>query len=263
MSYILEALRKSEEDRHQGRIPDLGAQSNLIRPAQKKSVLWPVLIVVALFINGAGLFFWLGDRPGAITATQSPALVETQRAIERHAIESQANEVHASEFQPKALPVQPVYQEPIQSKPVVPVNVQHPIKPDRDLYSPNPVVAKAIKSETITPEITKPEVTRPEVTRPETTKPEENKFAKNRFADIPYVSELDRSIQKKLPSFTFNSHIFSSDPSARRAMINNIYLHEGQRFSGVILEAVIEDAVVLNADGIQFRLPALKDWSYQ
>jgi len=46
MSYILDALRKSETERRQGRIPDLGQQVQLIHKPRKKSI--PILVWVAL-----------------------------------------------------------------------------------------------------------------------------------------------------------------------------------------------------------------------
>jgi len=60
MSYILDALRKSESERHQGKVPDLGRQLQLIHRPPKRH--WPVQVLLAagLLLNAGVLayVFW-------------------------------------------------------------------------------------------------------------------------------------------------------------------------------------------------------------
>jgi general secretion pathway protein B len=80
------------------------------------------------------------------------------------------------------------------------------------------------------------------------------------FRSLPYLQELSVSERPRVPKLIFNSHIYSSDPSARRVMMNNIYLREGQQFSGMELEYIGEEFIVLNKQGERFRLPVMRDW---
>lgn len=80
MSYILEALRKSEIERKQGEVPSLGSSVQIIhKPSRTKGpwLLWIVLI--GLVLNGLLLawLFWpqLGAQPASGAAVAPPAPV--------------------------------------------------------------------------------------------------------------------------------------------------------------------------------------------
>lgn len=77
---------------------------------------------------------------------------------------------------------------------------------------------------------------------------------------VPHLVELPLSFQKSIPDLTFNSHIFSSDPQARRVMINGHYLRTGEGFAGLRVERITEDGVVLSKDGQRFRVGVVRDW---
>ena len=80
------------------------------------------------------------------------------------------------------------------------------------------------------------------------------------YEDVLYLEELDQRTRPKVSKLTFNSHIYSSAPSARRVMINNIYLREGQAFQGMTLLSIGEQHVVFEKDGQQFKIAAMRDW---
>jgi len=233
MSYILEALRKSEEDRQQDRVPNLGTHSKLIRPIPKKTTLWPVILLIALLLNAAGLFYWLFYRSvESGSKTVSKVFIKSRPVI------------HASRSKRENLP---------------------PVK-----LSVSTAKVHKVPDIDNTPELITPKANRVRRKPPVISKAEESNWVKpvekekiNPYQDIPFISELDDSVKRQIPAMTFSSHIYSNEEKNRRVMINNHYLKEGQHFSGMILEAITEDAVVLNFHGIRFRLPALKDWSYK
>lgn len=80
------------------------------------------------------------------------------------------------------------------------------------------------------------------------------------YADVRYLDELDQRTRPRVSQLTFNSHIYSSTPSARRVMINNIYLREGQEFQGMTLLSIAEQYVVFEKDGQKFKIAAMRDW---
>ena len=73
MSYILDALRKSETERRQGRVPDLGQQVQLIHRPKKKRVSPALWVSLALMLNAGVLafVFWPG-----MPATESEPVLE-------------------------------------------------------------------------------------------------------------------------------------------------------------------------------------------
>ena len=78
--------------------------------------------------------------------------------------------------------------------------------------------------------------------------------------EVPRLEQLPGSFQATVPTLRFNSHIHSSDPSARRVMINNLYLREGQQFAGMLVQEITDEGVVFVKDGVIFEVNASRDW---
>jgi general secretion pathway protein B len=75
MSYILDALRKSERERQAGQVPGL---PNLVSDGDKKSARWLFWLLGLLFlINLGGLAYWLFLRPGQ-QQPQAPAVAASE-----------------------------------------------------------------------------------------------------------------------------------------------------------------------------------------
>jgi general secretion pathway protein B len=97
MSYILDALKKAEQGRKQGRAPALFAVQSAELPVVSKP-LWPWIAAIALILNGAGLFYWLQKRDaehGTAQSVISPVDLPQQKQLPAAAI------VVASEAMPK------------------------------------------------------------------------------------------------------------------------------------------------------------------
>ena len=59
MSYILDALKKSDQDRRRGSVPGVHAQQAPTVQEPKKRKLWPYVLIVALLFNVPFLAWWL------------------------------------------------------------------------------------------------------------------------------------------------------------------------------------------------------------
>ncbi|GGC72479.1 hypothetical protein GCM10011362_21210 [Marinobacter halophilus] len=77
---------------------------------------------------------------------------------------------------------------------------------------------------------------------------------------VPHLVELPLSFQKSVPDLTFNSHIYSSDPTASRVMINNHYLRPGDAFGDLTVERVTDDGVIMSRGSQRFRVGTVRDW---
>lgn len=239
MSYILDALRKSETERRQGKVPDLGQQVQLIHKPRKKSVPAAVWVAVALIINAAVLavIFW----PGGLTAVGDEA---EKPGADRH--------VQAAEPESKTESRQTPEEAPISDQP--PETDTAGIVPEPSVDEP-PVDAIA-ESGGAEPRL-RPTVIVPNrtVSEPVPTQPEQEPVGR-----VPHLVELPLPFQKSIPDLIFNSHIYSSEPTARRVMINNQYMRAGDSFSGIRVERITEDGVVLSKNGRQFRVGVVRDW---
>lgn len=251
MSYILDALRKSETERRQGRVPDLGQQVQLIHKPKKKSV--PVLfwVAIGLILNAAVLawVFWPSETPARASG-------------------------------PEATPIEPEVQEPEESRVAAP---PEPEPEQASRRSEIPLVRPASGSNALEDavEIPMPGAgmealpdpvaesgsadvrERPTVIFP--TPPAPSAVRQNESDDparerTPHLVELPLSFQKKVPDLIFNSHIYASEPSSRRVMINDNYLRPGESFSGITVERITEEGVELSMDGRRFRVGVVRDW---
>src|SRR5690606_10025929 len=74
------------------------------------------------------------------------------------------------------------------------------------------------------------------------------------------INTLPEEFRQQLPALTFNSHIYSSDPSSRRIMINNQYLREGQKFGAMRVREITPEGVVLFQEPFTFHVSVIRDW---
>lgn len=221
MSYILDALRKSETERRQGKAPDLGQQVQLIHRPKKRRTSPVVWVALALMVNAGVLavVFWPERTTPELEATQVPASDAT-------------SPVRAAKPEPKPDPM-PVQEPDVAQQPErVAEPVIEPVRERPTIITPS-----------LRPERSMPAVSQSGV-RPR----------------VPHLVELPLSFQKSIPDLMFNSHIYSTDPYASRVMINGHYLSQGESFSGITVEEVTENGVVLSKQGRTFRVGVVRDW---
>lgn len=240
MSYILDALRKSESERRRGRVPDLGQQVQLIHKPKKKSV--PVLAWVAIgLVLNAAILAWTFWPRATVDATQQPAepAAETNAPVVAESVETAP--------------------EPVVAKPEP---VPEP-EPAETSTRRNDTLADAI--EIPVPTVSENDRERPTVIVPSPREPSAVNPAEAPARDglaerTPHLVELPLSFQKRVPDLIFNSHIYASEPSSRRVMINDNYLRPGESFSGITVERITEEGVELSMDGRRFRVGVVRDW---
>lgn len=233
MSYILDALRKSETERRQGKVPDLGQQVQLIHRPKKRRKSPVVWVALALLVNAGVLavVFW-PERP-------SDAVIASA----------------AQTAEPEATGEQSLKAETPDKPETKSVSAPAPAP----ITTPEPPVA-APETETVVarewPTIITPSVRQER--QGSAFRPDEA-IARS-GARVPHLVELPLSFQKSIPDLMFNSHIYSTDPYASRVMINGHYLSRGESFSGITVEEVTENGVVLSKQGKSFRVGIVRDW---
>ena len=116
MSYILDALKKAEQERDLGRVPRLETvHDNAPRPARA----WPWLIAGVLLVNAAALIWWL--RPGAHSDVAGPVRQAPPPRIARSAPALPAAP------QITRVPTPPVVAPPVAAIPVTPAAPRAPV----------------------------------------------------------------------------------------------------------------------------------------
>lgn len=237
MSYILDALRKSETERRQGRVPDLGQQVQLIHRPKRKRVSPAIWVSLALLLNAGvlGYVFW----PGTPMPWVAESRIETPVAPEKAAVQ-------------EPVPVAPTTEPESVS--------EDPVAETGAIPEPDPVEASQLPSASEPLNVENREratVIVPSSAISETAVP---MVEQEQAGRVPHLVELPLSFQKSVPDLTFNSHIYSSSPASRRVMINNTYLRVGDYFEGLRVDDITEDGVVLSRNGRRFRVGVVRDW---
>lgn len=237
MSYILDALRKSETERRQGRVPDLGQQVQLIHKPRKRASPLVFWVTAGLVLNAIVLavIFWPGQPFGGDTGSE-PA--------------------------PEAAQVAPVKaQEPVAVAP------EDPFKAPEQAQAPATEPAPESSSETAsnpTPEpvpLERPTIIVPSPSSQQSaTRSPQSSVPDVSMGPVPHLVEMPLAFQRSVPDMVFNSHIYASDPSSRRVMINSNYLKAGDSFDGIRVERITEEGVVLSKNSRSFRVGSMRDW---
>lgn len=284
MSYILDALRKSEAERYQERLPELGGQQPLWLRQRRSRSGWPAILAVALMINGGLLAYWVFTRSEAPVATPelSPQVQPAAPVSSAPAAATTTTRFAEPEPQPAAPARLPVTPPPVDSMPAAEVirpstaipSMSAPSAEDFPLEPESPLAAVEAPEEEallIAPNRPPQRVpASPAVPRlaPEaspapaaaTASTPSDSATADPHAGIPLLEQLRPDQLRGLPALRFSSHIYSSDPDSRRIMINQRYLREGQTVQGVRVVEITEEGVILSHQGLLFHMPVLRDW---
>jgi general secretion pathway protein B len=313
MSYILEALKRSEQERNQNDLPNFRQENSLLYIKKEGKPWWPFALVIVLGLNAlVFLYIHLSGPVKSVSHSEGVNLSSSvngvdngtgtvhskqgvmqgqaldlrqkidQNDIDQAALRSvssyskqvveqnnsaDANSVSAlpavpatSQGKPLSQPVvlkKTDAQAPLQAKAVNSAIGQADSEREQgfdDAASQGYVELKTNTSARVV--VANEPFDEPEVGGANAPKP----ITQSEYKDTPFLFNLPEQSRPNVPKLVFNSHIYSDEPSARRVMINNIYLREGQVFSGLEVLEIGELDVVFEKSGTQFKLPAMRDW---
>jgi len=225
MSYILEALRKSEQERNADRVPDLATHHTHIHKQPKNHYFWWILAIAIVLSNGTYLLYKLTEKPQpqetvskvviesaqeTATATQPRGNNEQQQA-EREPAATQQNSTETAEqnIQPQQFTREPVTQ-----------NTQ-------------PIIAPPVM---------------------------ESKTVSFNKADLPDITELPYTVQQQLPDLDYSTHIHVKEGGSF-IIINGKNLGEGMNVDrGLKILQILSDGIVLEFKGRRFFLASMTSW---
>jgi general secretion pathway protein B len=224
MSYILDALRKSDQQRRRGAAPTLLTLQRSAVVRKRPAYLAYGLLAVVLV--GAGVVIgWLRPWQTEQAAPRRPESVAAA-SIESKSIESKP--LDSTSRQPA--PAQP--EMPAQPKPELPA----PAKPRTDGLPPEanaPVPGKAAA----------PPERRVDIAAADAA-----------GETVIAVEKLPLSVQQELPKLSISVHAYSDDPAKRLVGIGSRILREGDYVvPGLHLEEITPDGMILSYRGYRFR----------
>ena len=236
MSYILDALRKSDQQRRRGAAPTLLAGQAMAEAPKQPAFLaygLPAAVLVGAGIVIGWLRPWQPEQaaPGRAELVAAKPLESTPRQPASA----------PSEMAPQPRPEQRLQNAapPAQAAPaLVPTKPQLPAraKPETD-GTPREADA-AVPRKTAAPE------------QPAGTAAADAA----RVQTVASMADLPLSVQQELPALTISFHVYSGDSEKRLVGINNRMLREGEHVvPGLKLEQITPDGMILGYKGYSFR----------
>jgi general secretion pathway protein B len=284
MSYILDALRKSESDRYQEKLPELGGQAPLWLKKRGRRSIWPALVVAALLVNAlvAGVLLWHRQPPPTTDLNADPNAAQDDRlAATESSLSSAPARLTPSisgarlSVPPEAHPETATGLETVvatERETVTEAEVDNEFETEASVtgvftgFVRKPLEADSFSdetgSETLQEEALEDEVISPQNTGEKTGGDQDDAAGSTSgLAGIPLIDDLSSEEKSRIPALKFSSHIYSSASDARRIVINQRYLREGQSVQGLRVVEITEEGVVLSLSGRVFQIPVLRDWS--
>ena len=230
MSYILDALRKSDQQRRRGAAPTLLAgQVTAVTPKQPAFLTYGLIAAVLV---GAGMVIgWLRPwqaAPGRAEPVAAKPLESTPREP------APAPSEMAPQPKPQlplrnAAPPAPAARAPVPTKP------QQPARATPETDGEAREADAAVPGKTAAP-------------------PAGAAADAARIQTVMSIAELPLSVQQELPAMTISVHAYSGNPRDRMVGINNRMLREGDSVvPDLKLEQITPDGMIFGYKGYSFR----------
>lgn len=228
MSYILDALRKSEQERRPGSVlgmarPDPGPA---ILPPRR--IGWYALPIAGVLVLLVGAYLLI-VRPMDGTPTTVPTVEATPMPA--------SPSVPAPKAQDTPAPAPNVAS--VASPPKTP-----PAPPVRDLIEQTRVAAPKPAPRAVAP------------ARASISAPIPVATIARIADDVRLLRVMPPDFQYSLPEMVVNIHVYAVAEAERILYINNRQYHAGDKVrDDVVVEEIVEDGAVLNFRGTRFKLP--------
>jgi len=226
MSFILDALRKSDAERQRAVTPGL-ADVRYATPRARRSIWLPILVVV-LAANGVFMavkWYGLGNEP---------AVPEAVVAVPEPAVETLPPPADIRPLSRESAFGEPQFGPPPEPE-VSPLMAQKLAEPQPE--TPVTVPAQAATTEPALPASAK----------------------RSRIVagdELPTVEQMIGSGNLNIPMLNLDLHVYSEKPDSRFVVINTRKYKEGATLAeGPTVESITANGVVLSSQGQRFTLP--------
>lgn len=218
MSYILDALKKSDQERQQGNLPNLhSAHGPLLQTRgslsimKQQYILWLVLGGVFLLIISLAILLFqyrqvVAEKESAAVTETAAAIAEPQVALTSDTAQPSTPVVTNTESSSPQVIIQDQNEVPVS------VTVQAPAEPSTGI---------------------------------DTTAQ----------TGLPLLKDLPASVQAEIPNLEYAGHTYSQNPSHRMIIINGKILREGSLIApNIYLREITWEGLIIDSNGTRFRV---------
>ncbi len=274
MSTILDALKKSEQQRQQSEAHQ-GPYVPAHPAARARSPIWFALLTLAVLL---GLTLaWLGWRDGgapvattnqiaepSITSQQTAAELEAKRGTDANLATTDAEPVTAdagpvTELVESGAPAAEAPEAPASATgwavgEVEPAEEKAPSE-GRPMRIDAPVTVTDVPATAASPNETPNGSSQAEaMMEPAPSRPSPRQPSASPASELPVYPSIDRDLRNSLGTLKLNMLMYSTDAERRFALINMQRVVEGDEVGAATISAVRQDGVVLEVNGRQFLL---------
>ncbi len=223
MSYILDALKKADQERSLGEVPDLEA-AHWGERRRKRAYRWVWVVAALLLVNGILLYLLLGRNDSLISdAGVMPESIDTIPVTPVPRVEKTVE---------PALRDKPRPREPVYVPPVAPARRPPPRVQQLPSATPSAAVVES------TPAYTSAAPPQPAAT-----------------SDVPEWNDLSLEFRSGLSMPSIDVHVYSDDPGRRFILMDLQKYREGETLgNGAVLEEILPDSIQLYYQGSRFRV---------
>lgn len=271
MSYILDALKKSDQERKRGDVPNL--QTVHIPVAIEQRMPWAMygfmaVLLILLIVLLAKFALDNMSQPGAQQYSESPLKNDesTLELIKSSPLKQQAQE----QIKTQRVPIDKLQDKKIAQDLTPPAWVKD-IKAGGEVKDPadRPLQNKQMLMRSIS--------AKPKESRAEESGQDENQSQKKQannaqqktrqselsLENIPFYNELPEYLQESIPFMDFAGHVYATKPSNRSIIINGDVMSQGDEIKpGFSIVQITPRGVVFRFNGKLFRRDVLQDWSF-
>ena len=285
MSYILEAVRKAEDERGSNRLGEDSVDQNKISSATERRRPW---LAIAIFFNAIVFLLWLifqivskpdfvvsntsdddnkeKSQSSTITVSkESPSFLA--KSIKEPSVQAIQKSVDVKTPNSKNLNIQEnkthidnsksdTTRELEQSKSLkVDVGFDEDIAEENIEKTPSLAKVEPLPFELDNTIIEQEEI----ITESDTPKQIDNALLRDiaitEHPDVPSLGELPYSVQKKIPKLHISVHIYNPQKEARKVRVNGRLHMEGESVeSDLFIEEITSFGVVFNHSGTLFKV---------
>lgn len=244
MSYILDALRKSEQERQRGKVPDLNSFKEDTPEPARSTNLWPWVTVAVVVVNLA-----------IVTVMWAPWREPSPQPVEPVAFQPQPAHPQPA---PVAAGASPQATAPVAAPAPAPAPIVH-APPVQQMMEPAP---STIVVDNRPPIQAQPTFVSPATPDLAAEPVDVYSAAAPTVAYMPQLEELSAADRAGVPDMTFSSHMYSSVPRFRSIIINGKRLKEGEYFTPTLQVREITDKGVIMSNGnVLFSVDVLGRWA--
>ena len=227
MSYILEALRKSEQERNADKVPDLTTSHTQIHKEKKNNYLWWIIAAVLVTANGLYLFNKM-TKDASPEAVNQPIVESEQKIAVEKPVAEIVSEKQQENNSPNAIIPETNSNAEINSNASEESDINHPASEQQTQFV--------------------------------TTKPMAQKAAPIDSKMLPDITTLSYKVQQQLPEMEYTTHIHVKEGGSF-IIINGRSFGEGQQITqGLTIVQIQSDGIILDFKGRRFFMASMTDW---